>query len=64
MKKILTLLIGLAAGAAITASIASTKRGREVRSNLVKKANELRQILADDLENKARMMHDSDVIYS
>ena len=64
MKKILTLLIGLAAGAALTVSIASTKRGREVRSNLVKKANELRQILADDLENKARLMHDSDVIYS
>lgn len=64
MKKILALLIGLAAGAALTASIASTKRGREVRSNLVKRAEELRKVLADDLENKARLMHDSDVVYS
>jgi gas vesicle protein len=64
MKKFLALLIGVAAGAALTATIASSKRGKEVRSNLVKKANELRQLLAYDLEKKARMMHDSDVMYS
>jgi gas vesicle protein len=64
MKKILALLIGLGAGAVLTASIASTKRGKELRSNLVKKADELRQVLADDLEKKARLMHDSDVVYT
>ena len=64
MKKVLALLIGIAAGAALTVSIASTKRGKEVRNSLIKKADELRQILASDLEDKSRRMHDSDVSYS
>ena len=64
MKKTLTLLIGIAAGAAITAVIASTNRGKQVRSNLLKRGNDLRKVLAKDLEEKARMLQDSDVIYS
>lgn len=64
MNRTLTLLLGIAAGAAFTAVVASTKRGKEVRNNLIKKADELRDALADNIEKKARNIHDSEVIYS
>ena len=63
MKKTLALLIGIAAGAAFTAAITYTKRGREVRTNLVKKAAELRQTLADNVSDKTGKAQDSEFIY-
>ena len=48
----MAVLIGVAAGAALTAAIGTTKRGKEVRANLVKKANDLRNNIASDIEKK------------
>jgi phage regulator Rha-like protein len=64
MKRTFALMIGIGAGVALTAAVASTRRGREVRSQLVKKAEELRHTLANSLEEKARNIHESEVSYS
>jgi len=63
MKKTLAVLIGIAAGAALTAAITYSKRGRQVRTRLVKKANELRQTLADNVNDEAETAQDSEFIY-
>ena len=63
MKRTLTVLIGIAAGAAITAAISSTKRGKEVRTNLVKKANELRHNLASNMEERVKKATESEYNY-
>jgi len=63
MNKTLVVLLGVAAGATLTALLASSKRGKEIRSTLVKKANELKDTLATNIEQKARNVHDSGVTY-
>ena len=62
MKKTLAVLIGVAAGAALTAGISYTRKGREVRTNLEKRANELRKKLAD-INDSADKAKDSEFIY-
>ena len=64
MKRTFTLLIGLAAGAALAAAVASTKRGKEVRTQIARKADELKHSLAGGIEEKARNIHESEVVYS
>jgi gas vesicle protein len=63
MKKTFAVLIGIAVGAALTAAITYSKRGKEVRTNLVKKADELRQSLADNVKDKTRNIQDSEFTY-
>ena len=63
MKKTLALLAGIAAGAALTAAISYTKRGKEVRSNLSKRTDELRQKLAGRINRQARKIKDSEITY-
>ena len=64
MNKTLVVLLGVAAGAALTALFASSKRGREIRSRLMKKADELKETLTANIEQKAKNIHDSGVTYS
>ena len=64
MNKTLVVLLGVAAGAALTALFASSKRGKEIRSRLMKKADELKETLAANIEQKAKNIHDSGVTYS
>ena len=63
MKKTLAVLIGIAAGAALTAAITYSKRGKELRTNLINKADELRQTLADNVKDKTRNIQDSEFTY-
>jgi len=62
MKKTFAVLIGIAAGAALTAAITYSKRGKEVRSNLVKKADELRRTLAESVKDTSNIQ-DSEITY-
>lgn len=62
MKKTLAVLIGVAAGAALTAGISYTRRGKEVRTNLEKKADELRKKLAEVRDNTSKVK-DTEFIY-
>jgi len=62
MKKTFAVLIGIAAGAALTAAITYSKRGKEVRSNLVKKADELRRTLAESVKDNSNIQ-DSEITY-
>lgn len=63
MKKTFAVLIGITAGAVLTAAITYSKRGKEVRSNIVKKADELRHTLAENLNKKTSNIQDSEFIY-
>jgi len=62
MKKTFAVLIGIAAGAALTAAITYSKKGKEVRSNLVKKADELRRTLAESVKDTSNIQ-DSEITY-
>jgi gas vesicle protein len=62
MKKTFAVLIGITAGAALTAAITYSKRGKEVRSNLVKKAGELRRTLAESVKDTSNIQ-DSEITY-
>lgn len=63
MKKTFAVLIGITAGAALTAAIAYSKKGKDLRSELVKKADELRRMLAENVKDNTSNIQDSEFIY-
>ncbi len=63
MNKSVTIFLGVAAGA-FFALAAFSKKGRKLRKNMLKKADELKESMMLDIEKKARYIHDSEVLYS
>ena len=59
MNKTVTILLGLAAGTFL-ALAATTKKGKRVRSRLARNVSNMKK----SIEEKARLIHDSDVSYS
>ncbi len=63
MNKTVTILLGLAAGTAF-ALVATSKRGKRVRSKITKRVSEFKENMASTIEEKAKMAYDSTVLYS
>lgn len=63
MNKTITILLGLAAGTAL-AYVATTKRGKRLRSKVSKGVTDLKDQMTDSIEKRAKSLHDSAVRYS
>lgn len=63
MNKTFTILLGLAAGT-VWAFAAYTKKGRIIRRNMSRKMDEIKDTMTNNIEKKARSIHDSAVSYS
>lgn len=63
MNKTVTILLGLAAGTAF-ALAAYTKKGKRVRSQITKSVGEFKDNMTATIEDKAKEVHDSTVLYS
>ena len=63
MSRSFKIVLGLAAGATLAVA-AFSSRGKRVRSKLAGRVGDLRGDFANNIEKKARRIHDSAAIYS
>ena len=63
MNRSLKIVLSLAAGATLAAA-AFSSRGKKVRSKLATKVGDFRGSISDNIEKRARRIHDSSTIYS